>query len=116
MSNRSPDRGLRALPGRACALLLAVLFVAFSGTVLALPDDREQPIRITADQALRDEKQGFTEYTGNVRMDQGSLHIEADKITKLTKSPSITSRKRQTKSSLKVRRHTCSNDPSWTRA
>jgi len=81
MSNRSPDRGLRALPGRACALLLAVLLVAFSGTALALPEDREQPIRITADQALRDEKQGFTEYTGNVRMDQGSLHIEADKIT-----------------------------------
>lgn len=81
MSNRSPDRGLHALPGRACALLLALLIVAFSGTVVGLPDDREQPIRITADQALRDEKQGFTEYTGNVRMDQGSLHIEADKIT-----------------------------------
>ena len=81
MSNRSPDRGLHALPGRACALLLALLIAAVSGTAVALPDDREQPIRITADQALRDEKQGFTEYTGNVRMDQGSLHIEADKIT-----------------------------------
>ena len=81
MSNRSRDRGLHALPGRACALLLALLIAAVSGTAVALPDDREQPIRITADQALRDEKQGFTEYTGNVRMDQGSLHIEADKIT-----------------------------------
>ena len=81
MSNRSPDRGVYALPGSAGALLLAMLFAAFSGSALALPDDREQPIRITADQALRDEKQGFTEYTGNVRMDQGSLHIEADKIT-----------------------------------
>ena len=81
MSNLSPDRGLHALPGRACALLLALLIAAVSGTAVALPDDREQPIRITADQALRDEKQGFTEYTGNVRMDQGSLHIEADKIT-----------------------------------
>jgi lipopolysaccharide export system protein LptA len=47
----------------------------------SLPDDREKPIRITADQAMRDEKQGFTVYSGNVRMDQGSLHIEADKIT-----------------------------------
>ncbi|MEP1595267.1 MAG: lipopolysaccharide transport periplasmic protein LptA [Halieaceae bacterium] len=62
-------------------MLLALVFSVLSATTVALPDDREQPIRITADQALRDEKQGFTEYTGNVRMDQGSMHIEADKIT-----------------------------------
>ena len=49
--------------------------------VAALPDDRDQPIRIEADEALRDEKQGFTRYEGNVKMDQGSLHIEADRIT-----------------------------------
>lgn len=47
----------------------------------ALPEDRDQPIRIEADEALRDEKQGFTRYQGNVKMDQGSLHIEADRIT-----------------------------------
>jgi lipopolysaccharide export system protein LptA len=40
-----------------------------------------QAIKITSDEALRDEKQGFTVYTGNVRMAQGSLQIQADKIT-----------------------------------
>ena len=81
MSNRNPDRVVNAQPRRISKLLLALVFSAVSATSVALPDDREQPIRITADQALRDEKQGFTEYTGNVRMDQGSMHIEADKIT-----------------------------------
>lgn len=47
----------------------------------ALPDDRDQPIRITADTAIRDEKQGFTVYSGNVHMTQGSMDIEADKLT-----------------------------------
>jgi len=63
---------------RAAALLLVLLPAA---TGHALPDDSEQPIRITADTAIRDEKQGFTVYSGNVRMIQGSLDIEADKIT-----------------------------------
>ena len=47
----------------------------------ALPEDRDQPIRIEADEALRDEKQGFTRYRGNVKMDQGTLRIEADEVT-----------------------------------
>ncbi|MFT6289408.1 MAG: lipopolysaccharide export system protein LptA [Alcanivorax sp.] len=63
------------------ALATVAICVAVSPNAPALPEDREQPIRITADQALRDEKKGFTEYTGNVRLDQGSLSIEADKIT-----------------------------------
>ncbi|MEM6580303.1 MAG: lipopolysaccharide transport periplasmic protein LptA [Pseudomonadota bacterium] len=49
--------------------------------VQALPGDRDQPIRITADTAIRDEKQGFTVYTGNVHMIQGSLDIVADELT-----------------------------------
>ncbi len=62
------------------AALLALPALA-AGPALALESDQEQPIRISADQALRDEKQGFTLYQGNVRMDQGSLQIEADTIT-----------------------------------
>lgn len=57
------------------------LLMLFSGTASALPDDRAQPIRITADQALRDEKLGFTSYEGNVVMNQGSLHIKAHRVT-----------------------------------
>ena len=61
--------------------VLIVLVFLLPGAAIALPDDRDQPIRIEADEALRDEKQGFTRYEGHVRMDQGSLHIEADQIT-----------------------------------
>ena len=58
----------------ASALLTAPL-------VTALPEDRDQPIRIEADEALRDEKQGFTRYKGNVKVGQGTLYIEADEVT-----------------------------------
>lgn len=74
---KNPDKNPR------CALIWGML-LACSVTALplaALPEDRDQPIRIEADEALRDEKQGFTRYQGNVKMDQGSLHIEADRIT-----------------------------------
>ena len=63
------------------ATLLGCLLASLPMAALALPEDRDQPIRITADQALRDEKQGFTVYSGNVNMDQGTLHIDADRIT-----------------------------------
>lgn len=63
---------------RVAGILFAVLL---SGPALSLPDDRDQPIRITADTAIRDEKQGVTVYNGNVHMIQGSLDIVADKIT-----------------------------------
>ncbi len=69
-------RGSVLLP--SAVLLLALLSGAMTS---ALPDDQDQPIRITADTAIRDEKQGFTVYSGNVHMIQGSLDIEADKIT-----------------------------------
>ncbi len=61
--------------------LVAVMLTAGPGPALALESDQAQPMRITADQALRDEKKGMTVYKGNVRMDQGSLHVEADRIT-----------------------------------
>lgn len=65
-------------PLRVVALLVGLLPAIVAN---ALPDDRDQPIRITADTAIRDEKQGFTVYSGNVHMTQGSMDIEADKLT-----------------------------------
>ena len=47
----------------------------------ALPTDREQPIKITADSAVRNEQTGETRYEGSVELTQGSLHIEADLLT-----------------------------------
>jgi lipopolysaccharide export system protein LptA len=61
------------------ALLLSLLLLPQQGQ--ALESDQQQPIRISADKALRDEKQGFTVYRGNVRMTQGTLRIDADAIT-----------------------------------
>lgn len=69
-------------PWALASLLALALSHPFAvGPAQALETDQDQPIRISADQALRDEKQGFTVYRGNVHMDQGSLQIEADSIT-----------------------------------
>ena len=65
-------------------LARAALFtlVAFCAALaFALPEDREQPIHISADKALRDEARGVTVYSGSVRMRQGTMEIEADNIT-----------------------------------
>lgn len=66
---------------RLVACTLTSLCLLLPAVASALPEDREKPIHIEADEALRDEKQGFTRYQGNVKLDQGSLHIEADEIT-----------------------------------
>jgi lipopolysaccharide export system protein LptA len=62
-------------------VILALLALLYGQYAPALPDDREQPIHISADEALRDEKRGVTVYSGNVQMNQGSMHIEADRVT-----------------------------------
>ena len=63
------------------AIVLTLLLSLGSLYANALPGDREQAIHISADKALRDEKKGLTVYSGNVALDQGSLHISADRIT-----------------------------------
>lgn len=60
---------------------VVVLLLQQSAALQALPEDRLQPIRISADKAVRDERRGLTIYSGNVRMEQGTLEIEADTIT-----------------------------------
>lgn len=63
-------------------ILNAVLAAALANSTVsvALPDDRNQPIRITADAASRDERNGETRYSGNVVLTQGSLRITADDV------------------------------------
>ncbi len=80
MFRQAPDPG-HALCRSLRVALAAAAWLLLAPGAIALPEDRQQPIRISADQALRDERQGFTEYTGNVRLQQGSLQIEAEKIT-----------------------------------
>jgi len=62
-----------------CGVLLSLCWLAPAAS--ALPGDRDQPIHITADKALRDEVESVTIYTGNVELVQGSLELEADKLT-----------------------------------
>lgn len=64
---------------RLAALLLAGVTL-LPPALQALPGDREQPIAVEADRAVRDEKTAKTVYSGDVRLVQGSLVIEADKL------------------------------------
>lgn len=59
--------------------MLALLPLA--NTTWALDSDKEQPIQIVADVAVRDEVAGETRYEGNVVLTQGSLQITADKLS-----------------------------------
>jgi lipopolysaccharide export system protein LptA len=77
------DRQIRRdVYSRITLMLLAAMMLEFTiGTAaLALPDDRNQPIYIQSDRAERDERKGTTVYTGDVEVDQGSLHISADRV------------------------------------
>ena len=73
---RAPRAGRRAL-----RLLLALGSASAALETSALPEDRRQAIEITAEQAVRDEKAGYTVYIGDVILQQGSLRIEADRLT-----------------------------------
>lgn len=61
---------------------LAAISLMLAGShASALQDDSEQPIHITTDEALRDEKTGQTIYEGNVELVQGTMKIFADRVT-----------------------------------
>ncbi len=78
MLPQRPEQRRRSRRWRAATLLFCLLAAGPAGV---LADDRDQPIHITADQALRDEKEGMTVYSGNVYMSQGTMNIAADKLT-----------------------------------
>jgi lipopolysaccharide export system protein LptA len=63
------------------ALALFGALAAQSMFARALPEDRDQPIYIRSDRAERDERVGTTVYTGDVEIDQGSMHISAERVT-----------------------------------
>lgn len=61
--------------------VLSLLLALCGSVACGLENDRDQPIEVIADRALRDDIRGYTVYSGDVRLTQGSLVIEADKIT-----------------------------------
>ena len=60
---------------------LAMVLIGMAPWSAALDSDRDQPIQIVADIAVRDETAGETRYEGNVVLTQGSLRITADTLS-----------------------------------
>lgn len=71
--------------------LLSLCTVALSNIVFALPDDRKQPIQISADTAELNEQTGTAVYAGNVIMTQGSMQMKANKVELVRKNDDIDS-------------------------
>lgn len=69
--------------------LLVVAHCTLATGALALPTDRDQPIHVDADSADLNQKAGILTYTGNVVIDQGSIHIEADKAVIYSKNSQV---------------------------
>jgi lipopolysaccharide export system protein LptA len=63
------------------AFVLGLAMLLGSPVSWALPSDRDQPIRVQADSAELDEKQGVAVYRGGVVITQGTLKITGDKVT-----------------------------------
>lgn len=63
------------------ALLLVFCALVPTGRSWSLPEDRQQPMQVESDTASRDDRSRVTIYTGNVIVDQGTMHVEADKAT-----------------------------------
>jgi lipopolysaccharide export system protein LptA len=61
------------------ALLFTTLLL--SSSLSAMTEDSNQAIVVESDSAERNEKTGLTHYSGNVFIRQGSMAIDADKVT-----------------------------------
>lgn len=57
-----------------------VLALTLHGSTWALDTDREQRVELSADQLQYDQRSGISTYSGNVTVQQGSLHITGDRI------------------------------------
>lgn len=55
--------------------LTLLLLMSASVQVMALPDDRNKPIHVSADSATRNDQSGITLYKGRVELAQGSMQI-----------------------------------------
>jgi lipopolysaccharide export system protein LptA len=62
-------------------LLLSLSAALVSVSAWALPSDRDQPIRIQADSAELDDKQGVAVYRGDVIITQGTMKVTGDTVT-----------------------------------
>ncbi len=56
------------------------VFCCLSATLLALPTDHKEKVRIFANTSTFNYKTGLNIYEGNVKIDQGSTHLTADRV------------------------------------
>ena len=75
-----PNKKIGRSPSYLDAAVLTLLCLSLSTGALALPEDRDEPITFQSDRIESDKKSGVTIYTGDVQVDQGTLHISADKV------------------------------------
>ncbi len=67
-------------------ILLSLGAALGSVSAWALPNDQEQPIRIQADDAQLDDKDGVATYKGDVIITQGSMKVTGNTVT-ITRTP-----------------------------
>lgn len=66
------------------SLLLKLLLLSLPAVTYALPIDSQKPMHIIANSSLINYKTGKNTYEGNVKVDQGSTHVTADRMTTKT--------------------------------
>ncbi|WHS61251.1 lipopolysaccharide transport periplasmic protein LptA [Pseudomonas sp. G2-4] len=67
-------------------ILLSLGAALGSASAWALPNDRDQPIRIQADDAQLDDKNGVATYKGDVIITQGTMKVTGNTVT-ITRTP-----------------------------
>ncbi|WP_237066251.1 lipopolysaccharide transport periplasmic protein LptA [Microbulbifer guangxiensis] len=60
--------------------LVAFALLSFGTMALALPGDRDQPIKVKSDHFDGNRGKNLFVYSGNVQISQGSLQIRADRV------------------------------------
>ena len=71
-------------------LRLAAALCCWPLSAAALPEDRHQAIEIQSREAVREEAKGLTVYSGDVTITQGSIRIDADRVTVHSEGSDIT--------------------------
>lgn len=70
-------RGISVFVGMTITGIMLSLLPA---PAFALPQDQREPLHITADSSKYNYKTGINEFAGNVKADQGSTHLTADRL------------------------------------
>src|SRR5262245_47661658 len=64
--------------------IIAIGLCAWATTVCALNSDRSQPIHISASTWTYDRENHIVTYAGNVQANQGTSHLDGDKVVVYT--------------------------------